>query len=170
MSLPAMSSRRVRWGREKPSYTGQMWVTPSPESTTTPVRSPGNSKILDSWSSQDGGYNNDSETGGQTVWCLAMTCMNSSCKQMTWCGRAYISQHAFCANSLYVICHVRASNWCCLFRLFCSCGCECCGDKHTLSVESQDGLDGDINSCELVRLKHHLDEERGQKNKQKKHS
>lgn len=40
MSLPAMSSLRVKWGREKPSYTGQMWVTPSPESTTTPVNRP----------------------------------------------------------------------------------------------------------------------------------
>ncbi|KAF3837206.1 hypothetical protein F7725_004670 [Dissostichus mawsoni] len=36
MSRPAMSSLRVRWGKEKPSYTGQMWVTPSPESRTTP--------------------------------------------------------------------------------------------------------------------------------------
>lgn len=41
MSRPAMSSLRVRWGKEKPSYTGQMWVTPSPESTTTPVSKPG---------------------------------------------------------------------------------------------------------------------------------
>lgn len=40
MSRPAMSSLRVRWGKEKPSYTGQMWVTPSPESTTTPVSKP----------------------------------------------------------------------------------------------------------------------------------
>lgn len=40
MSLPAMSRRLVRWGRLKPSYTGQMCVTPSPESTTTPVRRP----------------------------------------------------------------------------------------------------------------------------------
>ncbi|KAF3837205.1 hypothetical protein F7725_004669 [Dissostichus mawsoni] len=37
MSRPAMSSLRVRWGKEKPSYTGQMWVTPSPESRTTPA-------------------------------------------------------------------------------------------------------------------------------------
>lgn len=40
MSRPAMSNLRVRWGKEKPSYTGQMWVTPSPESTTTPVSKP----------------------------------------------------------------------------------------------------------------------------------
>lgn len=40
MSRPAISSRLVRWGRENPSYTGQMWVTPSPESTTTPVSRP----------------------------------------------------------------------------------------------------------------------------------
>lgn len=42
MSLPAISSLRVRWGRENPSYTGQMCVTPSPESTTTPVNRPTN--------------------------------------------------------------------------------------------------------------------------------
>ena len=41
MSRPAMSSRLVRCGRAKPSYTGQICVTPSPESTTTPVRRPG---------------------------------------------------------------------------------------------------------------------------------
>lgn len=40
ISLPAISSLLVRWGREKPSYTGQIWVTPSPESTTTPVNKP----------------------------------------------------------------------------------------------------------------------------------
>lgn len=40
ISLPAMSKRRVRWGSENPSNTGQMWVTPSPESTTTPVCKP----------------------------------------------------------------------------------------------------------------------------------
>ena len=40
ISRPAMSSLRVRWGRAKPSYTGQIWVTPSPESITTPVNNP----------------------------------------------------------------------------------------------------------------------------------
>ena len=40
MSLPAISSRLVRCGRAKPSYTGQICVTPSPESTTTPVKRP----------------------------------------------------------------------------------------------------------------------------------
>ena len=40
ISLPAISSRLVRWGRAKPSYTGQICVTPSPESTTTPVSKP----------------------------------------------------------------------------------------------------------------------------------
>ena len=40
MSRPAMSKRRVKWGSAKPSYTGQMCVTPSPESTTTPVSKP----------------------------------------------------------------------------------------------------------------------------------
>ena len=36
MSLPATSRRLVRCGNEKPSKTGQIWVTPSPESNTTP--------------------------------------------------------------------------------------------------------------------------------------
>lgn len=40
MSRPAISNLLVRWGNEKPSYTGQKWVTPSPESTTTPVTRP----------------------------------------------------------------------------------------------------------------------------------
>ncbi len=40
MSLPAMSNLRVRCGRAKPSYTGHIWVTPSPESITTPVSKP----------------------------------------------------------------------------------------------------------------------------------
>ena len=33
-----MSRRLVRWGRANPSYTGQMCVTPSPLSTTTPTQ------------------------------------------------------------------------------------------------------------------------------------
>ena len=41
ISLPAMSNLLVRCGKANPSYTGQMWVTPSPESTTTPVKRPG---------------------------------------------------------------------------------------------------------------------------------
>ena len=41
MSRPATSILRVRWGRENPSYTGQMCVTPSPLSITIPVSSPG---------------------------------------------------------------------------------------------------------------------------------
>ncbi len=49
MSRPAMSRRRVRWGREKPSYTGQIWVTPSPESTTTPVSRPAHKQQLRIW-------------------------------------------------------------------------------------------------------------------------
>lgn len=40
ISLPAISRRRVRCGSAKPSYTGQICVTPSPESTTTPVIKP----------------------------------------------------------------------------------------------------------------------------------
>ena len=40
ISRPAMSKRLVRWGKENPSYTGQICVTPSPESTTTPVNRP----------------------------------------------------------------------------------------------------------------------------------
>ena len=40
MSLPATSRRLVKCGREKPSYTGQMWVTPSPLSMTIPVKRP----------------------------------------------------------------------------------------------------------------------------------
>src|SRR5882762_6136292 len=35
-----MSRRRVKWGRANPSYTGTICVTPSPESTTTPVVRP----------------------------------------------------------------------------------------------------------------------------------
>lgn len=50
MSRPAMSSLRVRWGKEKPSYTGQMWVTPSPESTTTPVSKPIHANETLQWS------------------------------------------------------------------------------------------------------------------------
>ncbi len=40
ISLPAMSNLRVKCGRANPSNTGQICVTPSPESTTTPVRRP----------------------------------------------------------------------------------------------------------------------------------
>ena len=40
ISRPATSRRRVRWGRENPSYTGHMWVTPSPLSITIPVSKP----------------------------------------------------------------------------------------------------------------------------------
>ena len=35
--LPAISTRWMAWGIAKPSYTGTEWVTPSPESRTTPV-------------------------------------------------------------------------------------------------------------------------------------
>jgi hypothetical protein len=38
LPLPAISIRLVRCGRAKPSYTGQICVTPSPESTTTPIK------------------------------------------------------------------------------------------------------------------------------------
>ncbi len=40
MLRPAMFIRRVRCGRETPSHTGIICVTPSPESTTTPVMRP----------------------------------------------------------------------------------------------------------------------------------
>lgn len=36
-SLPARSFLITAWGKEYPSYTGTVWVTPSPESTTQPV-------------------------------------------------------------------------------------------------------------------------------------
>ena len=39
-----MSNLLVKCGRAKPSYTGQICVTPSPESTTTPVISPETNK------------------------------------------------------------------------------------------------------------------------------
>ena len=48
MSLPAISKRLVRCGRANPSNTGHIWVTPSPESTTTPVSNPKIKKHLKS--------------------------------------------------------------------------------------------------------------------------
>ena len=39
-----MSKRRVKCGSAKPSYTGHICVTPSPESTTTPVNKPEQTK------------------------------------------------------------------------------------------------------------------------------
>ena len=40
ISLPATSRRLVKCGSENPSYTGQIWVTPSPLSMTIPVKRP----------------------------------------------------------------------------------------------------------------------------------
>merc|ERR1719198_571169 len=37
---PAISIFSTAWGREKPSKTGTVWVTPSPASTTRPVVRP----------------------------------------------------------------------------------------------------------------------------------
>jgi len=36
-SLPAISILVMAWGNANPSYTGTTWLTPSPESSTTPV-------------------------------------------------------------------------------------------------------------------------------------
>ena len=53
---PAMSTLRIAWGIENPSYTGTAWVTPSPESSTIPVVRPDeylqrDNYILSAWTS-----------------------------------------------------------------------------------------------------------------------
>lgn len=132
MSLPAMSRRRVRWGREKPSYTGQMCVTPSPESTTTPVSSP-ETKI--------------------TFVILCSMCTNDSLKSI-------ISHSAQVCVLIFrqelkptEAARQRSDSSDCSDSLAVS---RCYRCNSTLSVESEDGLDGDINSRELICFKHHL--------------
>ena len=49
---PATSSRLILSGSAKPSYTGTMCVTPSPESTTTPVSSPCAYSVSTAWIEQ----------------------------------------------------------------------------------------------------------------------